>query len=54
LPPQVRRAAPATGRRRRGGAEPTLVWSCLMRRPRRRCIPAWDCAVTWSVLSKSL
>jgi hypothetical protein len=53
LPPRVRRAAPAAGRRRRGGAEPATAWSCLMRRPRRRCTLAWDRVVTWFVPSES-
>jgi hypothetical protein len=28
-----------------GDAEPALVRSCSMRRPRKRCIPAWGDAV---------
>jgi hypothetical protein len=50
LPLQVRRVAPAAGRRRRGGAESAPVWSCSMRRPHRRCTPVWDRAVAWSVV----
>jgi hypothetical protein len=49
LPPRVRRATPAVGRRRRGGAESAAVRSCSMRRPRRRCIPVWDRAVAWFI-----
>jgi hypothetical protein len=52
-PPRVRRVAPAVGRRRHGGAEPASVRSCSMRRPRRRCIPAWGHVVAWSMPSES-
>jgi hypothetical protein len=36
------------------GAESVPVRSCLMRRPRRRCIPAWGHVAAWSVPSESL
>jgi hypothetical protein len=52
-PLRAHRGAPAAGRRWCGGAEPAQVRSCSMWRPCRRCIPAWDRAIAWSVPSES-
>jgi hypothetical protein len=53
LPPRLRRAAPAAGRRRRGGTEPAPVHRCSMQRTHKRCTPAWDHVVVWFAPSES-